>query len=419
MSQFSPFSPAIEGLEPRLAPAGLVALNLSSGVLTITGDALANDLQITDAGGGNWAVSSTAGGTTQFSLNGGPASPLAVFAAPKTIRATLGIGDDRIDLLGLQMTGTLTINGNDGHDSVLLSGVGVTGAVLIDTGNGDDTIDFTSTQLAYTTTVRMGAGDDYLTAGGNLVFGRGLSADLNTGDNTLDINAASLSANGNISVLASGTSVETQGFLLAVGSGQVTGAVTLRTSTASATDFQIGSLAGDDFRVTGGLTLQAGGGNDLVTLREKIQVGGTLNIQLSNGNNEVVTTGLDTLKAGNLTYGGGAGSDKVTLAGNTVQITNSLGFVGGSGSNLLDLNSATSLRVGGRLSYTGGVLDDSLYIDGPDAAIGGLVSFSGSNGSNYLGFDAVLGSAGGLTYYGGTGTDVVDVGEFDGMSDLV
>ncbi|MDZ4290025.1 MAG: hypothetical protein U0984_18815 [Prosthecobacter sp.] len=388
-------------------------------MLTITGDSLANDLQITDAGGGNWAVSATVGGTTQFKLNGGPALPTAVFAAPATVKATLGIGSDRIDMLSLNLGGSLTINGNDGDDAVLLSGVSVTGAVVVDTGTGHDDLDLTSTQLANTTTVRMGTGDDYFTAGGDLTFGRGLSADLGSGANILDVNATSLQSNGNFSVLASGSSVETQGFLLAAASGQVTGAVTLRTTTASATVFQIGSVAGDDFRVTGGMTLQAGSGNDSVTLNQKIQTGGALNIQLSNGTNEVVTTDLDSLRVGGLTYGGGSGADTVTLAGNTVWVTGQLNFTGGAATNLLDLNPAVSLRVGGGLGYSGGINNDTLLIDGPDATIGALVRFSGSNGSNYLGFNAVLGSVGALTYYGGSGADVVDVGEFDGLTDLV
>jgi hypothetical protein len=409
----------LEALEARLAPAGLVALSISGGVLTITGDTLANDMQIADAGGGNWAISATPGGTTMFSLNGGAASPAAVISAQNSIRASMGAGDDQLDLLGLQLSGGLTLNGNDGHDSFLLSALTVGGAVSLDTGNGNDSVDFTSSQFFNTVSVRMGAGQDYLTAGGNLSFGRGLTADLGTGSNTFDVNATSLQATGAINVVAGGTSVDTQAFLLAAASAQINGSVSLRTSTASATDFQIGAVAGDDIRITGGLTLQSGSGNDNVSLTQKLQVGGTLNVQLGNGANQVVTTDLDSLRAGHFTYGGGSGTDSVTLAGNTIEVTGAVRFTGGAGSNLLDLNPATSLRIGSSLGYAGGMHDDALYIDGPDAAIGGGVSFNGANGSNYLGFNAVLGSAGGISYSGGSGTDVIDLGEFDGATDLL
>lgn len=417
MNPLSSSHAVLECLEPRLAPAGVVVLTLSNGVLTMTGDTADNDFQITDAGGGMWSVAGLdAGSTTQFRLNGGALLSTVTLAAPTTVKATLGAGNDAMNLTGLHLAGALTINGNDGNDALLLSGTTVNGAVLIDTGAGNDDVDLTSAHLASTVTVGMGAGADYFTAGGDLFFGKGLSVDLGTGANIFELNAATLQVKGNISALAGGTAAEAQSFVFAAGLGTVTGAVTLRTTTASPATFEIGDQAGDDMLITGGFTLQAGAGNDTVTLREKIQVGTLLNIQLGNGANEVVTTDLDLLKAGSLAYGGGTGADHFTLNGNMVSITGNFGFTGGAGTNTLDLNPAVSLRIGGSLVYTGGAGDDTLFIDGPDAGIGGAVSFNGSHGNNYLGFNAVVGSAKSLAYVGGTGTDTVDLGEYTGLT---
>ena len=413
-------SSVLEILESRLAPAGLVTLSLTpAGALTLTGDALANDLQITDVGGGFWNIAPTAGGTTLFRMNGGPALAAITFAAPLSVTGNLGAGNDVAELSGLNVAKTLTLNGNDGNDSILLSGVGIGGAAVVDTGAGNDDVDFTSTDFFSTSTVRMGTGADYFTAGGDLFFGRGLNVDLGTGQNTFDVNAVTLQSNGALSAVGGGTAVEAQAFILATGTGVVNGALTLRTSTASPTTFEIGSQAGDSLQITGAMTLQSGTGTDNVILREALRVGGTLGISLSNGANSVQTGDLITLNAGHLSYTGGTGQDSVTFASDTVNVTGNLSFNGGAGTNLLDLNPAVSLRIGGGLSYSGSTGNDTLLIDGPDAMIGGLVNMNASSGNNALGFDATVGSAGALTYLGGAGNDVVDVGENSGASSLI
>lgn len=412
-------APVVESLEPRLAPAGVVMLSLANGVLTVGGDTSDNDLQITDSGGGTWTIGPTVGGTTQFRLNGGPALPAVTFAAPLSVRATLGAGNDTMDLLSVDVTGAFTAYGNDGDDSFLLSGVAVGGAVLMDSGAGADEIDFTTSDFAGTVTVRMGTGGDYFTAGGDLFFNRGFSVDLGTGANTFDINAESLQSNGSISAVAAGTAVETQAFLLATGNGGVAGNVTLRTASSSPTYVDIGDVAGDSLSVQGGLTIVTGGGNDQVLIDRNLTVGGALNLSLGSGFNQVTTPDLASLTAGALTFTGGTGRDEVSIGGATVAVTGNVTMNAGSGDNFLDLYQTTSLRVGGGVTYLGSIHSDDLIIDGADVAIGGRVTFYGSHGTNSLGFNAVVGSAGSLVYNGGAGSDVADVGQFEGDSTLI
>jgi hypothetical protein len=397
MKKTFPSSSVLESLESRLAPAGIVSLSLStSGALTITGDALANDLQITESGN-DWTIASQVGGDTLFKMNGGPALSSITFAAPLSIKASLGAG----------------------NDDVLISEAIIPGTVSIDGGEGDDVVDLTSTSIGGATAIRLGNGHDYFTAGGDLFFAKGFSVDLGNGQNTFDVNATTLLSNGSISAVAGGSAVEQQTFILAAELGDVKGSVTLRTSTASFTDFEIGALTDDSLRVTGNLTLTAAAGDDLVTLAGNIETLGTFAIGLGHGANSVLTNDAALIKANTLNYAGGSHQDSVTFANEVLQVTGNMSFNGGAGTNLLDLNPASSMSIGGRLSYSGGNGNDTLLIDGPSAIIGGVVSMAASSGNNAFGLNAISGSIGAFSYSAAAGNDVVDVGESTGVSSLV
>lgn len=398
MKTFNPIS-VLETLESRLAPAGLVTLNLTAaGALTITGDADHNDFVITESGD-QWTITALAGGATdtQFRLNGGASSTSLTFDAPLSVKAILGAGNDEMILDGISLPGVLNVN----------------------TGDGDDILDLTSTALGGTATVVMGNGGDYFTAGGDLFFGKGLSVNLGNGSNTFEVNAVTLTSNGNISALAGGTVSEGQEFLFKTGVGQVNGALTLRTTTNSFTDFEIGDSLTDSLTVTKAMTLQALGGEDIVTLRGDLNVGGLLALRMGNGANTVITTNLDELSSRGFTYTGGTGDDDFLLEAREVIIEGNFAFSAGSGTNKLDVFTSEYFGASGALTYTGGIGQDDLILDGPEVFVGGIVTMNASSGSNSLGINAVAASVGGVRYTGGTGTDVVDIGQFEGNSDLV
>lgn len=390
-------SSVLETLESRLAPAGVVSLALSaSGALTITGNELSNDFQITESGS-DWTITSQAGGDTLFRLNGGAELSSITFGAPLSVSANLGAGNDK----------------------ALFSATLVPGNFLVDAGTGDDTVDLTSASIGGTTTIRMGVGHDYFTAGGDLFFAKAVSVDLGTGENTFDVNATSLLANGAISAVGSGSAIEKQTFILAAELGDIKGAVTLRTSSASSTDFEIGALSGDSMRVGGALTLSAGAGDDLVTLRGDIETPSTFAIKLGNGSNSVLSSNAGLIKVNALTYVGGSHQDSVTFDNDSLLVAKSLSFAGGAGTNLLDLNTATSLGIGTTLSYSGGAGNDTLLVDGPSVVIGGALGMAAGSGNNALGLNATVATVGSLSFSASAGNDVVDVGEFEGASSLV
>lgn len=389
----------IESLEPRLAPAGLVNLALSaSGALTITGDADHNDFQITESGD-QWTITriyDDPGNNTEFRLNGGPQLESITFDKPVSVKATLG----------------------DGNDEMLLDGVEILKTLNVNTGNGDDTLDLTSTTIFSTVKVTMGDGDDYFTAGGDLYFGKGFSANLGKGPNTLDVNADTLLSDGNISVVSGGAVNEIQTFRFQTGIGEVNGSLTLK-STRGPTDFEIGDLLADSLVVSKAMTLQSTAGEDYVTVKGDLFVGGLLSIKLGHGDNTVTLVDVDQLTSKGLTYTGGTGIDDFLVQAREVIIDGNFNFTGSSGENILEINPSEYFGVAGNLNYRGGSHTDSLLLNGPEVVIVKALAFNGSAGTNFMGVDALVADIGSLRYTGGSGSDRVDIGESDGGSDLV
>lgn len=397
MKTFAPALNVIESLEARLAPAGLVTLNISAaGALTVTGDTFDNEFTITESGD-LWTISSLPGSGTEFQLNGGATQSAITFDAPLSLKATLGDGNDEMVLDGLTIAKTLNVN----------------------SGDGNDVVDLTSTAIFGTAKVTMGNGDDTLSAGGDLYFGRGMSVVLGKGENTFDVNAVTLLSDGNISATAAGLVTENQIFALKTGVGEVNGSVSLRTTTASFTDFEIGDSVADSLVVTKGMTLKSAAGDDLVTLQGDIIVGGVFAMQMGNGNNEVVTTNVDELAVRGLSYTGGTGDDYFLLEARDVIVDGNFNFTAGSGTNTLDLFTSEYLGITKNLAYKGGIGQDSFIVDGPEVIVTGLVSMAGSSGFNFMGIDAIEADFGRLSYTGGAGDDLVDIGQPEGGSDLV
>lgn len=398
MKTFAPPPAVLESLEPRFAPAGVVALNLTAaGALTINGDALDNDFIITE-NGNDWTITGLDGSTTLFSLNGGAEQTSLTFAAPNSVKANLG----------------------DGHDEMILDGVLIPKTLNVTGGNGNDILDLTSVSIGGTVRVNLGNGNDLFTAGGDLFFAKGMNVNLGSGADTFDVNAVTLISDGNILATSSGTALENQDFVLKTGEGEVNGSVTLRTTGQSFTDFEIGEFVDDFLFVSKGLTLQSGIGDDIVVLKGDIQTGGLFSLRLGNGNNAVGTEGMDQLAVRGMTYRGGSGSDSFLLDAREVIIDGTLTFVGGAGANYFDAFATEYFGVAKNLTYSGGSGVDELVLGGPELVVTGNVSMTaGSGTSNLLAINSVLADIGSLRFSAGAGNDRVDIGEAEGGSELV
>src|SRR5262245_39722041 len=112
---------ALESLETRETPAGVVDVTFLGGSLTLVGDEAANGIGIgLDAMGGPRLEIGATDGTTMFRLNG--LTPQASVTLPVVV------------------TGDVTIRTGAGNDTVALRGVNVPGSLRILGGEGDNTL---------------------------------------------------------------------------------------------------------------------------------------------------------------------------------------------------------------------------------------------------------------------------------------
>lgn len=167
----------IEGLERRELLAGNVLVEVTSGLLKVTGDAAANHITIYQQTNGRFTVAGTDG-----EVFTGPTSNITA----RNITVNLGAGDDSVviaaqpteqgaDLLPASVLGSTTVNGGDGSDTISISVIGrqagtlVLPALAINVDGGasatgsealqDDAVLITNSS-ANLVTVRTGVGND-------------------------------------------------------------------------------------------------------------------------------------------------------------------------------------------------------------------------------------------------------------------
>ncbi|HEX3675679.1 MAG TPA: calcium-binding protein [Rhizomicrobium sp.] len=388
-----------------------VTLNLS-GVTTTTVDftgGAGDDTVIFSSDNDNWGTVNGGGGNNTFEFNDGSAA--IVDGASVTNFSTLSFADGH-DYSGIYVTGDIT--GGHGTLSVDASAVSSGHSVDVDlSGVTSSGIDFTG-----------GAGDDTVVFGANLA--NVVSADGGAGNNTLE-----LTGNGqDVTTTFSGANLANFSDLaledgnnyditVTGGFGGETG-LNIEASALSAqygatidmsglTNFSLNFTggAGDDTVLAGAglgnMTIDGGGGNDVLKLDGDYSAGITLSsvsniseIDLAGGNSYNLTTTDATVAAGatltvdasalginsSLTFDGsaetdgyfdikgGAGDDSLTLQ--TLEVDNST-IDGGAGFNSLTLTGSLA----GDESFNAASIthiDDIAFAAGSDA---GFVSFTG------------------------------------------
>lgn len=404
----------LEALETRLAPAGLVTITLANGVLTIAGDPRDNIVEITESSPGIWRAQDLSGSGTEFAFNGQPPSSAVSFFIPTGgVKVDLKEGNDNFNLGGLDIAGALTVTDKAGNDDLGLFETRVSGAVKIDLGSGDDTAAFSRTSIGGALSFKMGSGDDGVALGSG--YYQAVTVDLGTGTNTFGLDAGEpLRIQGNLNVVSAGGALETTSMVLATDNALIHGNVSLKVL-AGSSQVDFGFFVGNHLRIAGNLSLQTAAGNDQIRLTEDLTVGGQLSLKLGEGDNAVSSTGLKTFSLGSLAYTGGKGDDVLDLRGTIGTIAGSVTTsLGSGGTNVVDVNPATSLIIGGGFSYKGSTGNDLLFISGPRAEIHGAVNFTGLSGTNSLSLVPVLGRFGPITATGGAQTDLFTLGSFSG-----
>lgn len=358
--------PSFETLEARTLMAGTVIAAVSSGNLTITGDANDNDVLVTKAG-----------------------TTVTVTGRSGTIVNQTG------DLTNV--TGTITIKMVDGND-------------VVEVGESDSQFRVESPATIPNSkdfSVDMGAGDDDLTIYG--LIAKNVKIVSGTGTNNTVIDGAD---DGSI---ISGTLGVTGGAgddaLEITGNVVVTKACTISNAAGTNdTSFTDDGTNAPVFAKT--LAITGGVDSDTVTIDvsdagNPLFVNGALTLSMGAGNNEF---NVDELEAQSLTYTGGAGDDSInpggTAGGDYMEFHKFLTLNLAAGTNEANLEDVTTW--GGNFLYTGGTTGDTISID--DADIHGAMTMNVGAGTNDLTVDYAEVS-GAMGYTGGAGSDSFTVND--------
>lgn len=436
MADFFPSS-LIESLEPRLAPAGVtpanvVNLSTAGGTLTITGTADSEHITITDnPATGQWFIAASALlPDTVFKLNGvAVADPSDIkIAAQNSIKATMGDGDDQIDLLasvnGMIVNGTVNLAMGKGADLVNFGDTShetmvFKGAVTVDLGDGLNAFNLKVDALfANTVSIKGGAQRDVIAFldgsgdGGSTIhtFQKGLAVDLGAGSDVFDLGSDVFRVTGGaLTVKGAGQAGETQAINLSPYEGWADGAVTV-TVAAGNSGINIGRDGSAEFHFGAGLTVTTGNGNDGLLIHGNITVAGALTADLKDGDNVTGVRDEAFFKAGSFTLKGGGQGDILSFDKNSATIiTGALTTSLGSGLNAVAAFSEDSggqrLTVGS-LSQTGTTGNDAFFFESGYLTVLGNASFALGAGNNVF-----LVSDSAIAYFGGNVSVVATIGD--------
>jgi len=312
---------AMECLESRLLLSGNVLASVAHGVLSIVGDAAANDIVVTaGASSGQVVVASGAGNATQIN---GQAAPVTLQGVTGNVQIKLGVGDDKVQLSGLALAKGLAIDMGVGNNTVIVdSGTSVNGDLSVLAGKGNLTASLTGVAVTGAATFKAGVGAGSLTMD-SLAVGKALTVSGGwANDSASFVTVGGIATFGGTNVTIYGSTLNNT---LKVGADSnvsiVSSAVIKTTSVTTGKGAATVTVDGSTF--SGKFTLTTGAGND------------TINI----------ATAANTTFAGGASITTGAGGDTLTIgssgaddfgSGSIGGFQGAITFNGGAGSDTLD-----------------------------------------------------------------------------------
>jgi hypothetical protein len=391
--------PSLEALEARDTPAGTVTATFAGGRLTLTGDAAANAVLVTQGPDGRLTVSGNGSGT-QFRLNGGPVGDAVTVPALVTGGVTINLGDgaDELTIDGVDLPGALAINGGNGAgdgpagNTVRLNGVHVGGSLGVTNLAGEDT------------TFLGGA----VTVDGGLIVRNGPGGGTVWGDYTTDLRVGGLFS------VAGGAGIDKVD-LWGV-AGVAVGGLAFNSGTdRDGSTYQVHPFG--DLAVAGGVQITNGAGPDGTDLGgQNLTVGGAVAIQNGDGGSSSILLAQAGLSVGQVVVTNGAGYDDNGIHsygtalvrggvrfvngpgagsnyigdGNLLSIGGNVTFLNGSGPGLhLNTIGSGDTRIGGALTVRNGAGDTDTSIAGDTRLwIGGPTRITSGDGKDLLAFGA-------------------------------
>lgn len=387
-----------EGLEERLLLAGNVVSALNAGFLLLTGDALANQVQLTVAANGQMTATGLSGTTIDglASKNFGVVNTLTVLGDAGDDSISLNatafsiVNDVSID--GGADNNTISVTGRFGADLILAGGTGIDTITVnkatvavdldLDAGDGNNKVTVSNSTITQQAVIQTGAGNDTVKISGTSFY-RDLTQADTGGNNSLSITNSSTRndllmalGTGNDALIVTGVTVgarvgSTANGLLSIDFGEGKNSLTMSKSKVLGTGLFDGILltggSGNDYfgmfdsQSTNGILIDTGDGANRVELT-RVSITGIGDLDITTG------LGEDSVKLDRLLIGGATRLD-TGLGNDILQITNSrfTGLFGGTsvisfatlggGDNIAYVSNNFFARTGSVLSAGTGTAD--------------------------------------------------------------
>jgi hypothetical protein len=381
-----------------------VTASVVGGILTITGDALANGVDISNNGFQSLKVTGLTLGGSATNINGAANGSFTANGV-LGINVTLGAGSDSLRFGGtangaIVVNGSVSIDMGAGNDTVTTANaanfLSIFGDLSITNGAGNCLNNFINLNVTGATTF------DHTAGGNDTLFMNTSAASLKDSLNTLtfnggtgfdnivttnvnfksdvNINTAAGSPTGNgcfIDMFAAGTSLLSMGGVLNLTNGSggaqftindynIAGNATLSAGNSGSkiVDFLAFAIVGKVPTVKGNVSITSGGSNATVLVGPNTQalvINGTLSIDLSAANASNTTlNGLASV--GDVTITGGGGADLLTVgsAGTGCNFNGLFTVNQGGGADTVRINGQTPTNFFGAVNVNQGSGNDSL-----------------------------------------------------------
>ena len=292
-----------EELETRLLLSGDVSVILDSGNLTITGDALANDIRILDNNQGGIRVL----GLNGTLINGASTAFNSGADSVADVTASMKGGDDFVQFRADQATGIVKIITSAGADKVTVDSRAIIAKTLsVNTGTGDDCVKISDSDVLGRGVIVTGAGNDKVIIDAETTIAKG--ATLKTGDGNDKFRAENSTVKGKVLVdLGTGNDREGLFDMLFTGDHSWSG------------DDGVDVIVVDNTEFKRNVTVLGGTGRDYVIVTNNIfgrTSADTLSVDTGGGNDFVVATD-NTFNSDGLVDGGVGANDNLSESGNT------------------------------------------------------------------------------------------------------
>jgi hypothetical protein len=322
-------------LESRLNLAGNVRALLAGPNLYLTGDSLANQLEITGAAAGVFSVkgigtsvNNVANGTLNFSgianifidlQNGDDTTTFLTANLPGMLRFTGGAGSDQLRFGDFnnesQVFGSIQALMGSGNDSIEVDGDSnftVRTSFVASNGDGDNTTDldpFVSLNLGVVS-ITGGANGDFVDLGNGIVNSGPISVNSGAGDNDFFLDGE-VTVNGSVTVIGLGG---TDNFEPGDGGGnQLTVKGSVVASLGDGTNFIEFQHVNTD--VTGAISIVGGRGEDTFDLDGDTFDALAISLALGEGDDIVLMNEGATTIRSSLTINTAGGADELTAFG--------------------------------------------------------------------------------------------------------